>query len=196
MMSWFALWKLRPTWGLEAQRGSVASGHAGHAGPTKSMAAHWTATLKLPKRRRIVFSDGLIPAWVHEAAVGEVPRSATKRRTASSAWSEARLPFKPKRRRRPPNSKVFELCMAGPTKFLRSRIASFQSHDQPLELGGAGPPGDKHREMIEARLFDRTVQAIELGSSSRTSNHEERGNFAPQCVCSGRRLVGTPRRAA
>src|SRR5439155_1115752 len=61
--------------------------------------AYWTAALKLPKRRRIVFSDGLMPAWV----------------TASSAWSEARLPFKPNRRRRPPNSKVFELCMAGST---------------------------------------------------------------------------------
>ena len=88
----------------------------GHAGSTKSMPAHWTAALKLPKRRRIVFSDGLMPAWVHEAAVGEVPRSATKRRTASSAWSEARLPFKPNRRRRPSNSKVFELCMAGSTR--------------------------------------------------------------------------------
>jgi short subunit dehydrogenase len=40
--------------------------------------------LKLPKRRRIVFSGGLMPAWVHDAAVGEVPCSATKRRTASS----------------------------------------------------------------------------------------------------------------
>jgi len=73
--------------------------NAGHAGSTKSMPAYWTAALKLPKRRRIVFSDGLMPAWV----------------TASSAWSEARLPFKPNRRRRPPNSKVFELCMAGST---------------------------------------------------------------------------------
>jgi hypothetical protein len=54
-------------------------------------------------------------AWVQEAAVGSVPRSATKRRTASTAWSEARLAFKPNRRRRPPNSKVFELCMAGST---------------------------------------------------------------------------------
>ncbi len=56
-----------------------------------------------------------MPARVQEAAVGKVPRSAIKRRTASSAWSEARLPFKPNRRRRPPNSKVFELCMAGST---------------------------------------------------------------------------------
>jgi len=52
-----------------------------------------------------------MPARVQEAAVGKVPRSAIKRRTASSAWSEARLPFKPNRRRRPPNSKVFELCL-------------------------------------------------------------------------------------
>jgi hypothetical protein len=44
-----------------------------------------------------------------------MPRSAPKRRTASSAWSEARLPFKPNRRRRPQNSKVFELCMPGST---------------------------------------------------------------------------------
>jgi len=101
----------------------VAPGHAGHAGPTKSMPAHWTAALKLPKRRRIVFSDGLMPAWVHEAAVGEAPRSATKRLTASSAWSEARLPFKPNRRRRPLNSKVFELCMAGSTRLLSSELA-------------------------------------------------------------------------
>jgi hypothetical protein len=57
------------------------------------MPAHWTVALKLPKRRRIVVPDGLIPACVHDAAVGKMPRSATKRRTASSAWSEARLPF-------------------------------------------------------------------------------------------------------
>ncbi len=88
------------------------------------MQAHRAAALKLPNRRRIVFSDGLMPAWVHDVAVGEVPCSTAKRRTASSAWSEARLPFKPNRSRRPPNSKVFELCMAGSTQFLRSEIGA------------------------------------------------------------------------
>ena len=104
-----------PVWISEARHRGPSS-----AGQKKSMPAHWTAALRLPKRRRIVFSDGLMPAWVHKAAVGEVPRSATKRRTAWSAWSEARLPFKPNRRRRPPNSKLFELCMAGSTRFLIS----------------------------------------------------------------------------
>src|SRR5438105_14800941 len=55
------------------------------------------AALKLPKRRRIVFSDGLMPAWVNEAAVGEVPRSATKLWTVESLVHN--------RRRHPPNSK-------------------------------------------------------------------------------------------
>ena len=44
--------------------------NAGHAGSTKSMPAYWTAALKLPKRRRIVFSDGLMPAWVTPRALG------------------------------------------------------------------------------------------------------------------------------
>jgi hypothetical protein len=86
----------------------------GHTGSTKPMPAHWTAALKLPNRRRIVFSDGLMPAWVHEAAVGEVPRSATKRRTASSAWSEARLPLEPNRRRRPPIQRCSSCVWLGP----------------------------------------------------------------------------------
>ena len=95
--------------------------NAGHAGSTKSMPAYWTAALKLPKRRRIVFSDGLMPAWV----------------TASSAWSEARLPFKPNRRRCPPNSKVFELCMAGSTNFWS--ISPFGPNGRVLGLSSAIP---------------------------------------------------------
>ena len=35
----------------------MVSGHVGHAGSTKSIPAHWTIALKLPKRHRIVLAD-------------------------------------------------------------------------------------------------------------------------------------------
>src|SRR5438105_11550230 len=50
------------------------------------------AALKLPKRCRIVFSDGLMPAWVNEAAVGEVPRSAAKLWTVESLVRQPEAP--------------------------------------------------------------------------------------------------------
>src|SRR5712691_6072823 len=49
--------------------------------------ARWIAFRKLPNRRRIVFSDGRIPASVHLLAVGSEPCSATNsRRAATYSW--------------------------------------------------------------------------------------------------------------
>src|SRR5713101_1750275 len=49
--------------------------------------ARWIAFRKLPNRRRIVFSDGRIPASVHLSAVGSEPCSATNsRRAATYSW--------------------------------------------------------------------------------------------------------------
>src|SRR6266571_7447558 len=49
--------------------------------------ARWIAFRKLPNRRRIVFSDGCIPASVHLSAVGSEPCSATNSRTAATySW--------------------------------------------------------------------------------------------------------------
>jgi len=46
------------------------------------MPAAATAIRKLPNRRRIVFSLGVMPAVVHDSAVGRVPNRAMKSRTA------------------------------------------------------------------------------------------------------------------
>ena len=49
--------------------------------------ARWIAFRKLPNRRRIVFSDGRIPASLHLSAVGSEPGSATNsRRAATYSW--------------------------------------------------------------------------------------------------------------
>ncbi len=52
---------------------SAAPGPAQH----QVSAARWIAFLKLPNRRRIVFSDGRIAASVQLSAVGSEPCSAT-----------------------------------------------------------------------------------------------------------------------
>src|SRR5258708_31992406 len=49
-----------------------------------SIIAVATATLKLPKRRRIVFSDGRMVASVQLSAVGSEPCSATNARRAAT----------------------------------------------------------------------------------------------------------------
>src|SRR5713226_738758 len=49
-----------------------------------SIIAVATATLKLPNRRRIVFSDGRIAASVQLSAVGSEPCSATNLRRAAT----------------------------------------------------------------------------------------------------------------
>ena len=49
-----------------------------------SIIAVATATLKLPKRRRIVFSDGRMVASVQLSAVGSEPCSATNARIAAT----------------------------------------------------------------------------------------------------------------
>ncbi len=91
----------------------MASGHAGHAGSTESTPAHWTAALKLPNRRRTVFSDGLIPAAVHDAEVGKTPRSSTKRLTAARASSSLQaVAPELSASGRPRNCRVFELWRA------------------------------------------------------------------------------------
>lgn len=52
---------------------------------THARAAAASAAWKLPNFLRIVFSDGRIPAAVHDAEVGKIPRSSTKRLTAARA---------------------------------------------------------------------------------------------------------------
>lgn len=75
------------------------------------------AAQRLPNFLRIVFSDGLIPAAVHDAEVGKTPRSSTKRlsaaRASSSSWP---VPPELSPSRRPRNCRVFELFMAGSTQ--------------------------------------------------------------------------------
>jgi hypothetical protein len=71
----------------------------------------------------MVFSDGLMPAAVQDAAVGTAPVSAMNLRTASRAESQLAVTIELSPRGRP-NTKVFELCMAGSTRFLDSESSS------------------------------------------------------------------------
>lgn len=57
-----------------------------------------------------------MPAAAQDAAVGAAPFSATNRRTASKAKSLLALSLDLSPRGWPPNTTVFELCMAGSTK--------------------------------------------------------------------------------
>ena len=77
------------------------------------------AAPKLPKRRRIVFSLGDMPAAVQDSAVGRLPNCWMKPATAASAKSS---PIRPSHsgawRSRPRNAGVFVLCMSGSTPVL------------------------------------------------------------------------------
>ncbi len=69
--------------GTEREPGTASSAAPGPAQHQVS-AARWIASRKLPKRRRIVFSDGRIAASVQLSAVGSEPRSATNARRAAT----------------------------------------------------------------------------------------------------------------
>jgi hypothetical protein len=69
--------------GTEREPGTASSAAPGPAQHQVS-AARWIASRKLPNRRRIVFSDGRMPASVQLAAVGSEPCSATNLRRAAS----------------------------------------------------------------------------------------------------------------
>src|SRR5260370_32623501 len=108
-----------------------------------------------------------MPAWVPDAAVARVPRSATKRRTATSSWSETRLPSKTNRKRRPPNSKVAEArtdlgrVLAAPT---RGRVAhdvfGFHRgrHILRTPVGPIGLDGDAPGSRPRADQVERDVR--------------------------------------
>src|SRR6266852_5916078 len=69
--------------GTEREPGTASSAAPGPAQHQVS-AARWIASRKLPNRRRIVFSDGRMPASVQLSAVGSEPCSATNLRRAAT----------------------------------------------------------------------------------------------------------------
>jgi hypothetical protein len=82
------------------------------------------ATLKLPNRRRIVFSDGRMAASVQLSAVGSEPYSATNSRIAATDSSVRVSAASDSGIASPSNSPGgFALWELGSTKFLRSRSA-------------------------------------------------------------------------